>query len=312
MIPLKEFVNELRNSRETSLLVISCSKTKRSDEDIKKLFKRRYCSKRYEKRKLKRFKKNKEYNFDINFEDREINFYSKTMELEEDQRISLNGKVLKLIVDQRISSDTEILELRKEISFDREVLKLRKNQQVSSYRIWELLKDFRKCSQECHPKALKPSKDFPAYLRYKGRFYKVIWRRGGIKIWKKVVEDGWKVLILSAFYGFLRITDPIGNYDLRLSNLNDKCKKLLPEILKVIVDTNNIKRVYFLTSKEYSEPFRGKLPNLYRVVLLDGSRKEIIGNEYKEYFSEAGEFFAYLIYGGKPPTRTRYIKLERV
>ena len=180
-------------------------------------------------------------------------------------------------------------------------------------KILKLIKNFRKYSEECHPNALeKYSKKYPAYLRYKGRFYKVIWRRGGIKIWKKVVEDGWKVLILSAFYGFLRITDPIGNYDLRLSNLNDKCKKLLPEILKVIVDTNNIKRVYFLTSKEYSEPFRGKLPNLYRVVLLDGSGKEIIGNEYKEYFSEAGEFFAYLIYGGKPPARTRYIKLEGI
>ena len=59
MKPLKEFVSELRNSRETSLIVIACSKNKRSDVDIEKLFKRRYCSKRYRKRGKKKYTKNK-------------------------------------------------------------------------------------------------------------------------------------------------------------------------------------------------------------------------------------------------------------
>jgi len=232
MKPLKEFVSELRNSRETSLIVIACSKNKRSDEELEEIL-------------------NRSYNF-------------------EEQNIKFNGKVLKLI------------------------------------------KNFQKCSKINHKTALNFSKEYPAYLRYKGRFYKAVWRRGGIKVWKKVVEDGWKVLILSAFYGFLRITDPIGNYDLRLSDLNNKCKKLLPEILKVIMDTHDIKKVYFLTSEEYAEPFRGKLPNLYRVILLDKYGKEIVGYDYKEYFSEAGELFAYMVYGGNTPNKTRYIELEEI
>jgi len=318
MKPLKEFVSELRNSRETSLIVIACSKNKRSDEDIEKLFKRRYCSKRYRKRGKKKYTKNKKCIFHTNFEDRGINFKGKALRLEEDQKIRLNGNVVKLTMEQKVISNTEILKLKKEICFDRGVPKLRKNQEVCwRYRIWELLKSFRDCSLECHPDALQSLKGYPAYLRYKGRFYKAVWRRGGIKVWKKVVEDGWKVLILSAFYGFLRITDPIGNYDLRLSDLrlsdlNNKCKKLLPEILKVIMDTHDIKKVYFLTSEEYAEPFRGKLPNLYRVILLDRYGKEIVGYDYKEYFSEAGELFAYMVYGGNIPNKTRYIELEEI
>ena len=195
-----------KKGRDTSLIVIACSKNKRSDEEIEILL--------------------KEYNNFLVFEDRNI---------------YLDPKSIKLI------------------------------------------KIFQRCSKVNHRPALRFSKKYPAYLRYKGRFYKAIWRRGCFKIWRKVVEDGWKVLILSAFYGFLRITDPIGYYDLRLSDLNNE-------------------RIYFLTSREYVEPFREQLPNLYRVVLLDKSGNEIIGRGYKDYFSEAGELFAYLIHGGNPPT----------
>jgi len=121
------------------------------------------------------------------------------------------------------------------ISFNDKVSKLEKDQRVSFYGISKLIKNFRKCSQKCHSNAPESSKEYPAYLRYNGRFYESVWGQRGIEVWMRVANDNWKVLILSTFYGFLSITDPIGNYDLRLSNLNNKCRKLLPEILELII-----------------------------------------------------------------------------
>jgi len=59
--------------------------------------------------------------------------------------------------------------------------------------------------------------------------------------------------------------------------------------------------VYFLTSKEYSKPFKNKLDNLYRVVLLDRSDMEIRGAYGTEYYSEAGKLFTSLVTGRHIP-----------
>ncbi|WP_456330625.1 peroxide stress protein YaaA [Archaeoglobus sp.] len=175
-----------------------------------------------------------------------------------------------------------------------------------------LMDNFRKCTKAEHETALNPSKMYPAYLRYCGFFYNSVWELGGIEVWKKVVDDGWRVLILSAFYGFLRITDPINDYSLRISELSAKCKRILLEILRSIIKTNGIDRVYFLTSKEYSKPFRKKMIDLYRVILLDSSNNKIIGSYGKEYYSEAGRLFASLVTGKDFHGKTHFVELEGI
>ena len=237
MISAEEFINELRDNKETSLIILACSKNKRSDVEVERIL-------------------NKSNHF-------------------EDQTISFDYGTLRLINNFRNCTETK----------HDTALKFSKMYPVYLrdsgylYKSQELVNNSQNITyiRARHEITLKFSKMYPAYLRYIGRFYKSIWKQGGVEIWRRNVSDNWKVLILSAFYGFLKITDPISNYDLRLSNLNAECKELLPKTLKSIMKENGIKDVYFLTSEEYSEPFRGKLPNFYRVILLDGSGNEIIG-----------------------------------
>ena len=58
MIPVEEFIYELRNGRKTSLIILACSGNKRSDREIERIF-----------------------NKSENFEDQVISFKSKTLEL---------------------------------------------------------------------------------------------------------------------------------------------------------------------------------------------------------------------------------------
>ena len=175
-----------------------------------------------------------------------------------------------------------------------------------------LLEDFRRCTMVMHGNAVEKSKEYPAYLRYSGSFYNSVWDNGGFDVWEKVIKDMWKVLILSAYYGFLKITDPISDYNLQISRLNAGCKQVLPKVLDSIIKTNGVEKVYLLTSKEYSKPFKNKLDNLYRVVLLDRSDMEIRGAYGTEYYSEAGKLFTSLVTSRHIPGKTNSIELEEI
>jgi len=232
MISVEKFIIELRNSKQTSLIILACSGNKRPDTEIERV----------------------------------LNKFS-------------------YLKDQTIFFDDESL---------------------------RLVDNFRKCTKTEHKTALKHSKMYPTCLRYSGFFYTSVWEQGGVEVWRRVANEGWKVLILSAFYGFLKVTDPINDYTLKLSDLNAKCKRILPEILESIMETNGIERVYFLTSREYSKPFRKKLSNLYRAVLIDASNRKIIGSYGMDYYSEAGKLFASLVSGKDFLGKVRFVELEEI
>jgi hypothetical protein len=78
------------------------------------------------------------------------------------------------------------------------------------------------------------------------------------------------------------------------------------------METNGIERVYFLTSREYSKPFRKKLSNLYRAVLIDASNRKIIGSYGMDYYSEAGKLFASLVSGKDFLGKVRFVELEEI
>jgi len=50
---------------------------------------------------------------------------------------------------------------------------------------------YRKCTKTYHYDAVKPSRKYPAFLRYNGAFYQSVWYHGGIRVWKKVIMDKW-------------------------------------------------------------------------------------------------------------------------
>jgi len=66
----------------------------------------------------------------------------------------------------------------------------------------ETLISFRNCAEKEHPDVIKPSEDYPAYLRYNGLFYKAVWEHGGANVREKVIQEDWKVIILSATMAF--------------------------------------------------------------------------------------------------------------
>ncbi len=176
----------------------------------------------------------------------------------------------------------------------------------------EFLRSFRSCTEKEHPDTVKPSEDYPAFLRYSGQFYKAVWDCGKTQIWEKVVQDNWKVLILSAYYGFLKIIDPIKDYNLQMSKLKAKCKRKLPQVLQAIKNANGIENIYFLTSETYIDPFRGKFENIYRVVLLDRTgENEIRGYMLTDYYREAGYLFASII-SGEVRGFAGFVRLEAV
>jgi len=175
----------------------------------------------------------------------------------------------------------------------------------------ELLRSFRICTEKEHPDAIKPSKDYPAFLRYSGQFYRAVWECGKTQTWEKVVQENWKILILSAYYGFLKITDPIKNYNLQMSKLKAKCKRMLPQVLQAIKNANDIENIYFFASNTYTHPFKGELENIYQVYLLDHLKKEIYGQYAREYYKEAGYLFASII-SGDVRGSARFVSLEVV
>ncbi len=80
-----------------------------------------------------------------------------------------------------------------------------------------------------------------------------------------------------------------------MSELKKKCKRILPQVLRAIKSTNGIENIYFLTSKTYTDPFRGKLENTYRIVLFDYLKNEIRGYMLADYYREAGYLFASIV-----------------
>ena len=174
-----------------------------------------------------------------------------------------------------------------------------------------IIESYRKCTKAYHSDAVKPSRKYPAFLRYNGAFYLSVWDRGGVKVWEKVITDKWKVLILSSYYGFLRITDPINDYNLYMKKVNVKCRAMLQGILKSIMETNNIEEVYFLTSKTYAEQFVNGSVNAYRVRLYDAHRIEIRGSMGRDYYREVGSLFASII-DGQLYGKTKYVYLEEI
>ncbi len=173
----------------------------------------------------------------------------------------------------------------------------------------ELLKSFRSCTEKEYSDAVKSSENYPAFLRYKGLFYDAVWSHGKTQVWEKVIKENWKVLILSAYYGFLKITDPVKKYNLQMSKLKAKCKRNLPQILQAIKNANNFKNIYFFASNTYTKPFKEKLGNIYQIRLFDYLKKGIYGRYARKYYKEAGHLFASII-SGEICGSTRFVRLE--
>lgn len=165
--------------------------------------------------------------------------------------------------------------------------------------ISEFVKSFRACSQFYHPLAvIKDSKWYPAFLRYSGYFYKSV-EEFDITLWQKIEKENWNILIVSAYYGFIHVQESIQYYNLQISKLNPKCRKILPDILNGYLNTNpHISKVLFLTSKEYTKPFIGNLQiDAFRIRLLNGTGNEIVGPYGKDFYQLTGKLFSSLISG---------------
>ncbi len=157
---------------------------------------------------------------------------------------------------------------------------------------------FRKCVGKYHATAVnRTSKSYPAFIRYYGYFYRAIEEKYGLALWNKVLDDEWNVLILSAYYGFLQIDDPIQYYNLRISELSKECLEILPKILNMYVRKNSeIQKIIFLTSQTYVNPFRNKINKpIYRLSLKDKFNRAIIGPYGRDFYYLAGEIFASII-----------------
>jgi len=174
-----------------------------------------------------------------------------------------------------------------------------------------VIKSYRSCIEDRHPGAVKSTQKYPAFLRYSGIFYNGVWNRGGLEVWERVIRDGWKVLILSSYYGFLRVTDCINDYDLHMKEVSKECKEKLPNILKKIMEVNNSSEVYFLTSKEYVKPFKNKVSNAYRMKLYDKSGREVDG---LNYYREVSTLFVSIITGitEQISGKVEYVELEKI
>lgn len=173
-----------------------------------------------------------------------------------------------------------------------------RNPKVYTGKFCELNLRFRRCAEKYHPTAVdKSSKPYPAFIRYSGYFYKAIEEKGGLELWMEAVKQGWNLLILSAFYGFLHVTEPIRYYNLQISQLNEDCKKILPEILNAYLEASpGIEKIIFLTSETYSRPFIYKtIKPIYRLCLKDASGREILGDYGKDFYSLAGKIFANIL-----------------
>ena len=159
---------------------------------------------------------------------------------------------------------------------------------------------FRQCVEKYHPTAVdRESKPYPAFVRYSGYFYKAIEESYGFELWKKALNQGWNILILSAYYGFLRADDFIQYYNLRITQLNKQCLKILPRILNAYLEIKpQIRKVIFFTSETYMTPFRYRINKpVYRLSLKDEFGYKIIGSYGKDYYSYAGKIFASIIAG---------------
>jgi len=149
---------------------------------------------------------------------------------------------------------------------------------------------YRQCTEAAYKGCLYHSKRYPACLRYNGTFYKQIL----IKLWEQA--NRLPVLILSAYYGLLRPTDAILNYNLAISQVKTSCKRLLPTLLESYLDKHNLKKAIFLTSSSYFLPFKGK-GIAERLHLYDQSGNEIIGPYARDYYLMAGKILANLLAG---------------
>ena len=137
-----------------------------------------------------------------------------------------------------------------------------------SSNIKRALSEYRECVMKVAREALdRKSKPYPAYMRYDGYFY----RATRIDTWLKAEEKGYKVVILSALYGFLHPTEPIRYYDLSMHQVPQSCKAILPRILDLLKDVLDFEKAVFLTSRTYFEPFTS-LNYTYRLAIKCGTR----------------------------------------
>lgn len=172
------------------------------------------------------------------------------------------------------------------------------NARFSAGKFYDLNMCFRQCTEKHHPKAVKEkSKPYPAFVRYSGYFYKAIEEKCGLELWMRALMQGWNLLILSAFYGFLHVAEPIRYYNLQISQLDEDCKKILPEILNAYLEAKpEIEKIIFLTSETYCRPFIYKtIKPIYRLCLKDAYGKEILGEYGKDFYSLAGKIFANIL-----------------
>lgn len=172
---------------------------------------------------------------------------------------------------------------------------------------------FRQCVEKYHPTAVdKDSKPYPAFIRYSGYFYRAVEETYGLELWKEALNQGWNILILSAYYGFLQIDDPIQYYNLRIPQLNKQCLEILPRILNAYLETKfKIEKIVFFTSETYMKPFRFEVDKpIYRLSLKDKFGREIGGPYGKDYYSLAGKTFANIIAEEKPHLIDKTISIE--
>ncbi|MEM2971530.1 MAG: peroxide stress protein YaaA [Candidatus Bathyarchaeia archaeon] len=175
--------------------------------------------------------------------------------------------------------------------------KICKDPRVYTDKFCELNLRFRRCTEKYHSTAVdKSSKPYPAFIRYSGYFYKAIEEKS-LELWMEALKQGWNLLILSAFYGLLQVTEPIRYYNLQISQLNEDCQKILPEILNAYLEARpEIEKIIFLTSETYSRPFINKtIKPIYRLYLKDASGREILGDYGKDFYSLAGKIFANIL-----------------
>ncbi|RKX56319.1 MAG: hypothetical protein DRP29_09700 [Thermodesulfobacteriota bacterium] len=152
----------------------------------------------------------------------------------------------------------------------------------------EVFSAYRQCTKKAYKHRVYKSKYYPACLRYNGIFYRQI----PIKLWERI--DKLPVLILSAYYGFLRPTDGISNYNLKISQVKTSCKRHLPALLKRYMNEYQFKEAVFLTSSNYFLPFK-KENFAKRLHLYDNSGNEIIGPYGRDYYILTGRMFSNIL-----------------
>ncbi len=176
---------------------------------------------------------------------------------------------------------------------DVEIKRLLKGVSLTPSLPLEMFGDYRQCTEAAYRQFVQNSRPYPACLRYNGVFYRQI----NPYLWQRAGQIG--VLILSAYYGFLRPTDGILDYNLAISQVKPSCKRLLVAGLKRYMAKFQFKEAIFLTSSSYFSPFKST-PFAKRLCFYDSNGKTIMGPYGRDYYTLAGQWFANLLSGNVP------------